>query len=106
MAERERVSTGWIAGSPSCARSMDSKEEDVNMQDFACTERTLRHPLKSWRFIASHSAATRLCTSRKYAATKINTSPFAPNTIGAVNMGTSHPDSRFPIGIPPRKAQL
>lgn len=54
----------------------------------------------------NYRAATRLCISRKYAATNTNTNPFTPNTIGAVNMGTSHPVTRFPIGMPPRKAQL
>ena len=33
-------------------------------------------------------------------------SVHASARIGAVNMGTSHPDTRFPIGIPPRNAQL
>lgn len=53
-----------------------------------------------------YSAATRLCTSRKYSATRINRNPLTPNTIGAVNAGTSHPETRFPIGMPPRNAKL
>jgi TolB-like protein len=54
----------------------------------------------------AYSAATRRCTSKKYTATRTSTMPFTPNTIGAVNIGTSHPDTRFPIGMPPRNAQL
>jgi hypothetical protein len=52
------------------------------------------------------SAATRRCTNRKYRAIRISANPFTPSTTGAVNMGTSHPDSKFPIGMPPRNAQL
>jgi hypothetical protein len=55
---------------------------------------------------SNYSAATRRCTTRKYAATSTRTNPFTPNTTGAVNIGTSHPVTRFPMGIPPRKAQL
>ena len=55
---------------------------------------------------AVHSMATRRCTIRKYSATRISRNPFTPNTTGAVNIGTSHPVNRFPMGMPPRNAQL
>ena len=51
-------------------------------------------------------AATRRCTTRKYTATAISTSPFTASTSGAENSGTSQPVTRFPMGIPPRKAKL
>ena len=72
----------------------------------AAEKRALKGSIEFRNRASLHSAATRLCTTRKYTATTTSTSPFTPNTIGAVNIGTSHPDSRFPIGIPPRKAKL
>jgi len=64
------------------------------------------HKRKRSRDLAHYNVATLRCTSRKYSAIRISNNPFTLSTIGAVNTGTSQPDRRFPMGIPPRNAQL
>jgi len=56
--------------------------------------------------VVDYSAATRRCTTKKYSPRSTSRTPLMLSTIGAVNIGTSHPERRFPIGMPPRKAKL
>jgi Spy/CpxP family protein refolding chaperone len=53
-----------------------------------------------------HDQGREAALKGKYSASRISRNPFRLRTTGAVNTGTSHPDSRFPMGMPPRKAQL
>src|SRR5271166_1693728 len=53
-----------------------------------------------------YNDATRLWMSRKYTAISTSNTPLTLSTAGARKIGTSQPDRRLPIGMPPRNAQL
>lgn len=73
---------------------------------FHITRLVVNATKRTWRTTWFQIADKRRRVTRNESPSTVRSTPLNASTMGAVNLGTSAPVTRLPIGIPPRKATL